>query len=521
MSKDDVKAAVKKDLRAQLRAERYFLDFCKYVDPKHPTEAPHMKYLSKKLQQVAEYVLSGGERGIPRLMIFMPPRYWKSQTASRKFPAWLLGKNPDLQIILTSYGADLATGHSKGARDLVKSERYDAVFGALSSSDEPVVLDRDSKAAAKWEIDGHMGGMQAAGVGGGITGFGANLFIVDDPVKGRKEVSSQKNRDDDFNWYQSTAYTRIEKGGAVIVIMTRWDVEDLAGKLLTKMVSDPDADQWDVVFMPAIALDQKQYPKTEEVFRENLLRGVYVPMGGDQLGRKPGEALWKEQHEAEALRKISVNMGDFDYVAQFLQMPRLAVGNFFDDGDFKIVDKAPGGLQWFRFIDLALGKSKTSDFNATGAVAFDDDGNLYIRDMLKIRDLEEFFPACKTLMLSEDEIGTIWAVEDVAFQHLVLRDFLAAPELAMIPIMGIYPAGDKVSRAQPWRLRAKQGKVFLVRAPWILSFIRTAAAFGPNARHDDEIDSVSGGVQLVAEFPNIEREGEVVVYEERVSISAY
>ena len=104
---------------------------------------------------------------------------------------------------------------------------------------------------------------------------------------------------------------------------------------------------------------------------------------------------------------------------------------------------------------------------------------------------------------------------------MVLRDFLAAPELAMIPIMGIYPEGDKVSRAQACRLKAKQGKVYLVRATWNLKFIRTAAAFGPNARHDDEIDSVSGGVQLIAEFPNIEREGEVVVYEERVSISAY
>lgn len=494
----EVQTAVKADLKSQLRAERYFRDFCGYVDPKHPVDAAHMRVLTKKLQQVAEYILSGGKRGIPRLMIFMPPRYWKSQTASRKLPAWLLGRNPELRVIITSYGADLATTHSKGARDLVQSEKYAAIFGNLAATEEPVVLDPESKASAKWDIAGHMGGMQATGVGGGVTGFGANLFIIDDPVKGRKEVSSEKQRKDDYEWYRSTAFTRVEKNGAILLIMTRWDQDDLAGMLLQKMISDPEADQWEVVMMPAIALEESQYPRDEAEFRENLLRGIYIPMGGDQLGRRPGEALWPERDGLEALQKKSVDMDDFEFTAQFQQTPRLAVGNFFDDEDFRIVDKAPEGLRWFRYIDLALGKSETSDFNATIAVGMAENGDLYLRDLLKIRNLEEFLPACKALMLDDIEKGTIWGVEEVAFQALVTREFLGDPGLANIPILGIKPEGDKVSRAQSWRMRAKQGKVKLVRAPWNLSFIRTAAAFGPNARFDDEIDSVSGGMQLIA-----------------------
>jgi len=495
------KDAIRNEVRNRLMAERDFLSFCGFVDKRHPTEAKHVKVLAEKLEQVAKYILSGGQEGISRLMVFMPPRYWKSQTASRKFPAWLLGKNPDLRIIMTSYNADLASKHSKAVRDLIMSEEYSQVFGELSSTDEPVLLDPESKASAAWEIGGRNGGMLAAGVGGGITGFGANLFLIDDPVKGRKEASSESLRKDNYEWYRSTAYTRLEDHAAIIVIMTRWDVEDLSGELLKAMVSDDEADQWEVVFMPAVALEADQYPNTQAEFVENLLRGVYVPMDGDQLGRAPGEALWERKHDSEQLHALAVNMEDFEFSAQYQQMPRLSAGNFFDEDDFEIVEKAPEGLQWYRYVDLALGKTELADSNATAAVAMDADGTEYIRDMLKDQKLDSFLPLCKELMLSDFEIGTIWGVEDNAFQALVVKDFLQDPRLARIPIVGMTrksSAGDKTQWAQPWRLRSKQGKVKLVRGAWNLSFLRTASSF-PNGRHDDEIDTVSGGNEMIAE----------------------
>src|SRR5690349_4351673 len=380
---DSKRDAVKQELRSRLMAERDFLSFCKHVDGKHPVDAKHVQVLAHKLEQVARYILTDGKEGISRLMVFMPPRYWKSQTASRKFPAWLLGKNPDLRIILTSYNADLASKHSKAVRDYLQSDEYSQVFGALASTAEPVELDPESKASASWDIADRRGGMQATGVGGGITGFGANLFIIDDPVKGRKEASSETVREDSFEWYKSTAYTRLEDHGAIVVIQTRWDVQDLSGKLLNAMVSDEDADQWDVVFMPAIAPEADEYPKNHEEFVENLLGGVFLPMGGDQLGRAPGEALWPQKHDLQALRIKKANMDDFEFAAQYDQMPKLAKGNFFDEDDFDIVPRAPEGLRWYRYVDLALGKTQQSDFNATAAVAMDMEGELYIRDMIR------------------------------------------------------------------------------------------------------------------------------------------
>lgn len=501
MQPNDRREAVKAEIRNRLMAERDFLSFCKHVDKKHPVDAQHVQVLAHKLEDVAKYILSGGKEGTSRLMVFMPPRYWKSQTASRKFPAWLLGKNPDLRIILTSYNADLASKHSKAVRDIIQSEEYSQVFGQLASTGEPVELDPESKASASWDIADHSGGMQATGVGGGITGFGANLFIIDDPVKGRKEAGSETIREDSYEWYKSTAYTRLEDHGAIIVIQTRWDQEDLSGKLLKAMVGDEDADQWEVVIMPALALEEREYPKTHEEFVENLLRGVFIPMDGDQLGRAPGEPLWKQKHDEQALRIKKANMDDFEYVAQYQQTPRLEKGNFFDEDDFQYAERAPDGLRWYRYVDLALGKTQLSDFNATAAVAMDSHGTLFVRDMLRERNLDFFLGSLKALMLSDREQGTIWGIEDNAFQSLVVKQFLKDRALAKVSIIGITRSsnsGDKTEWAQPWRLRTKQKMVKLVRGTWNLSFVREAVAF-PKGTNDDQIDSVSGGNQMIAD----------------------
>lgn len=498
MAKSDPKQVVREEVRARLMAERDFLAFCKYMDPKHPTEARHVQYLGKKLEQVFEFIESKGERGIGRLMIFMPPRYWKSQTASRKFPAWAIGKLPDLRVILTSYGADLATKHSREVRDLIETEKYRAVFGDLASSEEPVLLDSESRSSASWEISNHAGGMIAAGVGGAITGFGAGLFIVDDPVKSREDAESQARRDAIYEWYRSVAYNRLDSvGSAIILIMTRWDQDDLAGMLLQAMVSDPEADQWEVVYMPAEADEADAFPKSAEEFEENLLSGIYIPMGGDQLGRAPGEPLWPEKHDTAKLTKVRANVGDFEYASQYGQKPRLAVGEFLDDQDFKIADKAPDGVRWHWYADLALGESQTADWNCTGGVGLHGE-DLYVRDVVKIHDIDAFLPELKSVMTDKQERDSVWGIEDVAFQKLVIKQFRSDPELLNKEIKAVKPNGDKVTRARPWRRRAKDGHLYLVRGKWNRDFIREATAF-PKGRHDDVVDMLSGGVQMIAE----------------------
>ena len=253
------------------------------------------------------------------------------------------------------------------------------------------------------------------------------------------------------------------------------------------------------MFLPALALEMNQYPTTETEFRENLLRGIYVPMGGDALGRQPGEALWPERSPVEKILRTKANMLDYDFEALFQQMPRMAVGEFFDDVDFKIEERAPEGLQWFRYVDLALGESKTADRNSTIAVALDEKtGDLWLRDRIKERTLDAFLGMIRAAMLSDEEHGVEWGIEDVAFQQLVVRQFMRDAALVKVRIQGIKPLGDKVERARAWQLRAKQGRVKLVRGAWNLDFIREATSF-PKGRHDDDVDTVSGGVQMIAD----------------------
>lgn len=481
-------------------ARRHLIDYSTYVAPWYKP-ARHHVYLAEKLEQVKRYIETQGKEGIGRLLICEPAQYGKTEQASRLFPSWLLGDLPDTRIILTSYGADLATENSRVMRNYVASDAYANIFGKRSAVDEPVELNPESRSVVSWNLKEHRGSVFAAGVGGGITGRPANLIVIDDPFKSREDAESETYRRKVMSWYRSVVYPRVANtpGAAIIIMHTRWDQEDLAGQLLTQMVSDAEADQFEVVFLPALALNEEQYPKTEEEYRENLLRGIYIPMGGDPLGRKPGEPLWPERSDARKLASTRANMLDYDFEAIFQQMPRMAEGEFFDDKDFEIIEKGPDDLTWYRYVDLALGESATSDNNSTMAVALDErTGDLHLRDRIKVRQLREFLPMVKSAMLSDNEKNTEWGIEDVAFQKLVVQQFMKDRALVKVNIRGVKPIGDKVERARPWQLRAKQGHVKLWRGPWNLDFIREATSF-PKGRHDDDVDSVSGGVQMIAE----------------------
>ena len=235
----------KKESDRRKLARAKFLYFCKYTDGKFE-DAPHMTLIADKLEQVARFLQTSGKEGIGRLMILMPPRHGKSEMASRKFPAWLLGRLPDSRIIMASYGADLASKNSRAVRDLLESTKFQALFGGLSSKNEPVELSSDSRSVAAWDLaQPHRGGVVAAGVGGGITGLGADLLILDDLFKNREEAESESRRDLVDDWYKSSALTRLEKEyAAVILFFTHWHPDDLVGRLMKQMIENPQTDQW-------------------------------------------------------------------------------------------------------------------------------------------------------------------------------------------------------------------------------------------------------------------------------------
>lgn len=483
--------------KAMLRLVDYSSYLYKWYRP-----GRHHRIAAEYLEQVELYIRTKGEEGIGRLMLLQPPRHGKTEQASRHFPSWVLGKNPDSRVILTSYGADLANENSRKVREIVISQRFAALFGAMSALEAPVALSEDSRSVSSWELsEPHRGGVVAAGVGGGITGKGAHLLVIDDPFKNREQAESEAYRQSVMSWYGSSAYTRLEDGGAIVIINTRWHREDLSGQLLKAMKTDPLADQWVVVEMPALAFDDDEYAIDDDDQAASLLEGIYRPRA-DMLDRQPGEALWPEKFSIADLLKIKANLESTgngqDWYALYQQQPRPAEGAFFATNDFKIIDKAPENLTWYRYVDLALGKTKAADWNATAAVAMDNDGNLYIRDMVRVHAWEEFEKRLPFIMLDPLESGVQWGIEAVAFQTVAFQNLLKNKKLANIAITAITPEADKVTRARPVQTRAKAGKVFLIRGPWNQAFILEALDF-PTGKHDDQLDTVSGGNEMIAQ----------------------
>lgn len=479
------------------RARRDLVAFSEYIAPWYKAAAHH-RLVAEALHKIAHYIQSGGANGISRLMIFEPPRHGKTEQAAQMFPAWLLGRVPNARIIITAYGAELANRSSRATRNYVNSERYRAVFGDRSAVDAPVEIASDSRAASDWDLEApHRGGVVAAGVGGGITGKGAHLLIIDDPFKNREDAESESYREKVWEWYTSSAYTRLENGGAIVLMHTRWHPDDLAGLLLKRMASgDRLADQWQVLDLAALALGPEGYAVDEAHQKREWGGGLFLSTQ-DALGRAAGAPLWPEKYSAEDMSRIASNIGPYDWAALYQQRPRPQEGAFFSRADFEVIEKAPEKLQWFRYVDLALSEKKTADFNATVAVAMDGEGTVYLRDMLKVRGWVEFKPQLKALMLSESERGTAWRLEDVAFQALAWQELMRDPELARVDLGKVKPEGDKVTRARPLQTRAKAGKVKLINGPWVQGFLAEALDF-PTGRHDDQVDTASGGLELVA-----------------------
>lgn len=479
-------------------ARRRLMAYATYVAPWYKP-ARHHYLVAEYLEQVFRYIETKGAEGIGRLMIFEPPRHGKTEEVSRLFPSWVLGKRPDSRVILTSYGADLANEDSRAVRNYVTSDAYARVFGEMSALDAPVELDEESRAKSNWNLaPPHRGGVVASGIGGGIVGKGAHLLVIDDPFKNRDEANSEAYRQRVLSWYKSAAYTRLEDGGAMVVTHTRWHPDDLAGELLEAMVSDPLlADQWTILYLPALALEE--YVTNEGRLRDMMLRGQFLP-AADPLGRAPGEALWAEKYPVEALKRIQANIGEFEFAAQYQQLPRRESGNFFDEQGFRLIERRPAGLQWYVYVDLALGKTEQSDFNAAIAGALDAArGVVVYRDLLRVRELDEFLAQLASWMVSPEERGTIWGLESVSFSSLVFRNFMRDARLASTAIIEMTPTVDKVTRARPLQTRSRQGLVEVVRGTWWQEAWKELEVF-PNGKHDDIVDSMSGDLEMVAIF---------------------
>lgn len=275
------------DLYRSVATTGSFAQYCILIDKRYKMEWFH-RLIANKLEEGLKR-LERGEN--VRLAIFMPPRHGKSDTATQKFPSYALGKHPEWPVMVSSYSDELATDFGMLTRNIMQSEEYAGMFDTRLRS--------DAKAKGKWVTDSG-GGYTAVGVGGALTGRGFKIGIIDDPFKNREEADSPVVRESRYNWYRSTFYTRQEGASMIVLILTRWHEDDLAGRILhdaqvSKNNGEP-YDDWEIIQFRAIATENDDY-------------------------REVGEALWPDKFNKDKLLTMKAAMGPYEFSALYQQNP--------------------------------------------------------------------------------------------------------------------------------------------------------------------------------------------------------
>lgn len=416
-----------------------------------------------------EKVVSGE---IKRLMVFMPPRHGKSEEISRYFPSYYLRKHPDKWVGLCSHTADLAYGFSRIARDSY----------ALNAE-----LRSDVAAVKEWQT-GKGGGMWAAGVGGSITGKGFHLGIIDDPLKNAEEARSVILRNGQKEWYSSTFYTREEPGGAIIVVQTRWNEDDLSGWLLESEEEDDFPEKWHIVNFAAIKeVEETTFPTSCTV---------------EPDWRQPGEALCPERYPIEKLQKIKKRVRSYFWFALYQQHPRPQDGDLAKREWFKIREDVPTDIVALcRFWDRA-GTEGGGDFTSGTLVAQCSSGPFCILDEAKgqwspgTRDTKIKNYAKSDRMMYGDNVinamekagGSSGNDEEAAFIKQ-LRNYRTS----------VRPSrGSKQEKWDPFLSLSEHGFIELLKGDWNKDFIDEMCDL-PYGKHDDQADSASGAVAVLCE----------------------
>lgn len=430
--------------------ERAQTDFMAYVHEMWPgfISGRHHKVMAKKFQEIAEGKLK-------RLIINMPPRHTKSEFASYLLPSWFLGKYPGKKIIQCSNTAELAVGFGRKVRNLVGSEQYAKIFPNVS-------LRADSKAAGRWSTS-HSGEYFAIGVGGTVTGKGADLLIIDDPhseQEAKLAMSNSEVFDSVYEWYTSGPRQRLQPGGTIVVVMTRWSKRDLTGRILQSMI-DRDGEKWEVIDFPAI-----------------------LPSGN---------LLWPEFWSYEEINALREELPVSKWNAQYQQQPTSEEGALVKREWWKIWEgQNPPPCEFIiQSWDTAFTKNERSDYSActTWGVFYlnedQDDANIILLDAVKKR-ME--FPELKAAAMQyykEWEPDACIVEAKAAGAPLVFE-----LRKAGVPVSEYTPSrgNDKIARVNSVTDLFSSGKVWAPKTRWAEEVIEEMAAF-PNSDHDDLVDS--------------------------------
>ena len=436
--------------KIQNRAKDDFLSFVKCVWPEF-IEGSHHRHIAKKFNKLAT-----GE--ITRLIVNMPPRHTKSEFASYLLPAWMVGRNPKLKIIQATHTGELAIRFGRKAKHLIDSQEYAKIFKTK--------LQEDSKAAGRWET-AQGGEYFAAGVGGAITGRGADLLIIDDPHS-EQDALSETSLENAYEWYTSGPRQRLQPGGKIILVMTRWSTKDLTGILLKKQGAIK-ADEWEVVEFPAILDEDSKKPKS----------------------------VWPEYWNIEELEKVKATLPVAKWNAQWMQKPTSEEGALIKREWWRKWDKdyVPPLQHIIQSYDTAFLKKETADFSAIttwGVFTPNDDSgpNLILLDCIKGR---WEFPELRRRALANYKY---WDPETVLIEAKAAGLPLTYELRAMdIPVVNFTPSkgNDKHARVNSVAPLFESGMIWAPTQKFADEVIEECAAF-PHGDHDDLVDSMTQAV---------------------------
>ncbi len=476
-SKPSRKEAADK-LLLRRKARTNLLDFTTFTKPDYQVNWHH-KLICSKLDQFAR-----GE--IKRLIISMPPRMGKSELVSRRLPAFIFGINPDAKIIACSYGADLASQMNRDVQRIVSDPAYTALFpdsGLNSSYVRSASQESYLRNSDIFEIVGHKGVYKSAGVGGPITGYGFDYGIIDDFFKNREEAESSTMRNKIFEWYSDVYRTRREKNASILITATRWQEDDLIGRLLTLSKNDQAADQWETITLPALSEEHRpDYDLRTDI---NL-------------------SLWPEKYSEADLLSTKATSPVYTWLSLYQQRPSAAAGNLFKLEHFKYCTQSGSLIDMgdkkillnqckiYQTCDPAASTKTTADYFVLGTWAQTPQNDLILLDILRTRlegpDQVNLFKQ-QYLKWNPAFQGIESAGLGKTIYQMLVREGL--------PIRELKADTDKFTRALPAAARMEAGTIyFMSGTQWLHTFEEELLSF-PNGAHDDQVDVLSYAISVL------------------------
>jgi predicted phage terminase large subunit-like protein len=459
--------AAKRILKAR-QAKDHLIPFTEFTMPgiEDPDDTDQSRYDAQYFHKALAAALEEVEAGrVLRLIVTFPPRHGKSELTSRRFPAWLVGRDPYRHIMFATYNQPFSEDYGRAVRGIMQSQQYQTVFPGTTLAKGSAAADR---------LMTEQGGMLAfVGRGGSSTGRGADFLIIDDPLKDRAEASSATIREELWSWYNDTMSTRLMSDtGAIIIIMTRWHEDDLVGRLTdptNPKFNAEEAETWKVINIPAIAGDD------------------------DVLGREPGAALWPERFGLPYLESFK-RRNPVGFSALYQQMPTPEDGDFFKTDmlvGYRQTD-LPKGLRVYAASDHAVGTRQTNDYTCLLIIGVDDQSNIWLLDCWWKREKSDVVVEAM-LDLMRRWKPLVWWAESGHISKSI-GPFLfkrMREERVFCNIREQVPAADKLTRAQSIAGRAGMGMVrFPTHLNWCEKARQECLKF-PQGRHDDFVDTLA------------------------------